>query len=83
MKHTMSGSLVTHSESVSMFLLLFQQGVVDNDGLSPCADVLGFLLFGIEHHDSVGVIKNSHAEIDPAVGKILIILLHPQVVLGE
>ena len=77
MKHTVSGSLMPHSKSVSMFLVFFQQGIIDNDGLRPCADVFGFLFFRIEHHDLVGVIENSHTEIDPAMGKILIVLLHP------
>ena len=82
MKNVVAG-LVAEGEAVAVLLVFFQQAVVDDDSPRFGSNVLSPLVDGIEDRHLIGVVEYSHAEVDPIVGKKLVVRRHAQIAFDE
>ena len=75
--------LMAEGKAVAVLLVFFQQAVVDDDSPRFGSDVFSPLVDGIEDRHLVGVVEYGHAQVDPIVGKELVVGRHAQIAFDE
>lgn len=82
MQNVVAG-LVAEGKAVAVLLVFFQQTVVNDDSPRFRSNVFGPLIDRVKDRHLVGVVEYSHAEVDPIVGKELVVRSHAEITLDE
>lgn len=76
-------SFMPKGKPIPMFLALFQEAVVHNDGSGLCTDILSPVSLRRPHDHPVRIIEHRHAQIDAVVGKVLVVRSHSKIALDK